>query len=239
MGNPADAKTTGSQATTATAATGPSTTAAPTAAPTTTSTATATAAALTTKPAPNPADELKGKTLETIINEWNDTLEKRMEDFHKQAHKVSEWDKKIRDNTSRLLNLQDQICVLQHSQSELERNLEILSQKQNEFETLLSGLENDKSYDIKDSERVKGYKNAESLNKQLNAMDKELKKLIDKLNPPPDEETPFNQILQILNIHDSSLRWIDQNAELLANKINEVEKIANRSKAEIVNRPKN
>jgi len=183
---------------------------------------------------------LKGKTVERIIADWTDTLERRVEDFQREAHKVSEWDKKIRDNTQKLLQLQDQISELQHSQSELERNIEILSQKQNEFDNLLTGLENDKSYDIKDSsERVKGYKTAESLNKQLNAMDKELKKLVDKLNPTPDTETPFNQILQILNIHDSSLRWIDQNASLLANKINEVEKQAKsqRSKAEFI-RPK-
>jgi len=117
----------------------------------------------------------------------------------------------------------------------LERHLELIATKQNELHELLNTLDNevDKlstgAQTPVDQERAMGYELADRMNSQLLAMNKSLKELIDKLNASantPEDDNPVGQMIQILNIHLNSLQWIDQNATILSEKINEVDKLS-------------
>jgi len=161
-------------------------------------------------------------------------LEKQVDDFRLQAHKVAEWDKMLFTNSEAIIRLHEQVEMIQSSQSDLERHLELIATKQNELHELLNTLESEVDklstsapQTPADQERQMGYELADRMNGQLLTMNKSLKELIDKLNASattPEDDNPVGQMIQILNIHLNSLQWIDQNATALSERINEVDK---------------
>jgi len=162
-------------------------------------------------------------------------LEKQVDEFRLQAHKVAEWDKKLFTNSEEIIRLNEKVEMIQTSQSDLERHLELIATKQNELHELLNTLEsevdklNTSSPTPADQDREMGYQLADRMNSQLLVMNKTLKELIDKLNASantPEDDNPVGQMIQILNIHLNSLQWVDQNSTILSEKINEVDKLS-------------
>jgi chromosome segregation ATPase len=179
---------------------------------------------------------LKNKPLDKIINGWTEHLEKQIDEFQQQAHKVAEWDKKLMANSEKILQLHEQVELIQASQGDLDRTLELVQTKQNELHQLLNNLETEvdklntaQPLSPADKEREMGYELADRVNRQLSGMNNSLKELIDKINASvetQDDKNPVGQVIQIMNIHLNSLQWIDQNVKNLEEKISEVDKLS-------------
>jgi len=186
----------------------------------------------------DPTAMLKSKTLEDIINDWSSQLEESVELFTKQALQVAEWDQKIIENNSKIINVFENVKKIQTAQKELDQTLELIYTQQQELSQVLDVLENEVEKLIQtqatsektppDVEREKGYQMAEDINKQLDQMETTLKDLVKKINMTQEQEAgnddPMYQIVQILNTHLTSLQWIDQTSLQVQQKILDLEK---------------
>ncbi|KAG0772179.1 hypothetical protein G6F62_013095 [Rhizopus arrhizus] len=83
-----------------------------------------------------------------------------------------------------------------------------------------------------DIQREKAYGLAESLNSQLDDVNRNLNIMVEEINrmgsskqASADEDDVVGQIVQILNSHLSSLQWIDTHSTELQAKIQEVSKM--------------
>ncbi|RZC28926.1 Nuclear pore complex protein NUP62 [Glycine soja] len=81
---------------------------------------------------PKLPSEITGKTVEEIIKEWNAELQERTGKFKKQANAIAEWDRRILNNRDVLLRLEIEVAKVVETQSNLERQLELIETHQQE-----------------------------------------------------------------------------------------------------------
>lgn len=175
---------------------------------------------------------LKGKTLEEMINEWSAQIDSDIFQFTQMAMLVGEWDKKVSSNSKKILDLKQKVDMVETAQSELNKNLELITAQQTQLSTVLTALETSVekwslTVDLgpQDAERERGYALADDIDVQLNQMSNKLKEMIDRLNAnqerenAKDGEHPAFQILHILDSHLNSLAWIDNTSTELATKL--------------------
>jgi nuclear pore complex protein Nup62 len=175
---------------------------------------------------------LKNKTLEEMINEWTSQIDADIYQFTQMAMLVGEWDKKVSSNSKKILELKQKVDMVEQAQSELNKNLELISSQQAQLSSVLSTLEASVekwslTVDLgpQDAERERGYVLADDIDVQLNQMSHKLKEMIDRLNASQERQSakdgdhPAFQILQILDSHLNSLAWIDNTSTELGTKL--------------------
>ncbi|KAG0937147.1 hypothetical protein G6F57_007822 [Rhizopus arrhizus] len=205
--------------------------------------------ALTTQPTvskpasvPTPST-LKNKTMEDILNLWTRELEKQTKDFHAQASQVAQWDQQLIENGNKIATLHENVKKVEVIQTEIDENLGYINTQQEELSSLLDQYEkqikdvfNDSNLQqpmqSADIQREKAYGLAESLNSQLDDVNRNLNIMVEEINrmgsskqASADEDDVVGQIVQILNSHLSSLQWIDTHSTELQAKIQEVSKM--------------
>jgi nuclear pore complex protein Nup62 len=124
------------------------------------------------------------------------------------------------------------------AQNELNSNLELIFGQQKDLESVLVQLEGEveklsltADFTPQDRERERGYQMAEQMNGQLDHMSNTLKDLVRRLNDAQSNgdnaSDPVSQIVQILNAHLNSLQWIEQNAAVVQQRIQDVQRTFN------------
>ncbi|KAG1060945.1 hypothetical protein G6F42_027820 [Rhizopus arrhizus] len=178
--------------------------------------------------------------MEDILNLWTKELEKQTKDFHKQANQVAQWDQQLIENGSKISTLHENVTKVEVTQREIDQNLSYINAQQEELNLILDNYEKqikdifDESnlqqpMQAADEQREKAYGLAESLNCQLDDVNKNLNVMVEEINKmgnakqatSNDDDDVVSQIVQILNSHLSSLQWIDTHSIQLQNKIQE------------------
>lgn len=192
--------------------------------------------------APKLPSEITGKTVEEIIKEWNVELQERTGKFRKQANAIAEWDRRILQNRDVLLKLEAEVAKVAETQSNLERQLELIETHQQEVDKSLQSVEEEAERIYKDelglllddeaaSTRDAMYEQAEFIEREMEQMTEQIKSVIQTLNANQagelevtDGMTPLDVVVRILNNQLSSLMWIDEKAEEFSVRIQKLAK---------------
>ncbi|KAJ0928602.1 putative nucleoporin, NSP1-like, nucleoporin NSP1/NUP62 [Helianthus annuus] len=195
------------------------------------SSGTTTSVSTTAVSAPKIPSEITGKTVEEIIKEWNVELQEQTSKFRKLANVIAEWDKRILNNRDVLLKLEAEVAKVVETQSNLERQLELIETHQQEADKSLRSVEEEAERIYKDehglllddeaaSTRDTMYEQAEFIEREMEQMTEQIKSVIQKLNAnqggeleTTDGMSPVDVVVRILNNQLSSLVWIDEKAE--------------------------
>uniref|UniRef100_A0A7N2LEN8 Nucleoporin NSP1-like C-terminal domain-containing protein n=1 Tax=Quercus lobata TaxID=97700 RepID=A0A7N2LEN8_QUELO len=190
--------------------------------------------------APKLPSEITGKTVEEIIKEWNAELQERTGKFRKQANAIAEWDRRILQNRDVLLRLEIEVAKVVETQSNLERQLELVETHQQEVDKALQSMEEEAERIYKDergmllddeaaSTRDAMYEQSEFIERELEQMTEQIKSIIQTLNAnqggeleAADGMTPLDVVVRILNNQLSSLMWIDEKAEEFSSRIQKI-----------------
>jgi nuclear pore complex protein Nup62 len=84
---------------------------------------------------------LRNKTIEQIINQWNEDLNEQLVLFHQQARDISAWDKTVTENGERIAQTYEELLQLESTQKEIAQSLEYVDSQQQELDRLLDTLE--------------------------------------------------------------------------------------------------
>ncbi|KAK7256497.1 hypothetical protein RIF29_29948 [Crotalaria pallida] len=187
--------------------------------------------------APKLPSEITGKTVEEIIKEWNAELQERTGKFRKQANAIAEWDRRILQNRDVLLKLEIEVAKVVETQSNLERQLELIETHQQEVDKALLSMEEEAERIYKDerglllddeaaSTRDAMYEQSELIERELEQMTEQIKSIIQSLNSNQGGEldaldgvSPLDAVVRILNNQLTSLMWIDEKAEEFSSRI--------------------
>ncbi|KAG9081059.1 FG-nucleoporin nsp1 [Ceratobasidium sp. 370] len=220
----------------ATAATPAATTTAaalPTATPATTGTAPPTQAI--------PPSALRGKSVEEIVNKWQEELETQTKEFKRTAQEVEVWDRALIENGVKIANLYAAVQAAEAVQQGIDGTLDNVEEQQKSVAAALDGYENEmkKIYGSEslgvdvgpaDGQREKNYALAASLADQLDSLARGLSTMIDSVNDlstgassAQSKDDPVAQISAILNAHLESLQWIDGAVREAEERVKEVE----------------
>ncbi|KAJ5804710.1 uncharacterized protein N7518_001013 [Penicillium psychrosexuale] len=197
----------------------------------------------TAGPAPPAQSRLKNKTMDEIITRWATDLGKYQKDFREQAEKVSEWDRLLVDNGTKVQKLYGSTVDADRATQEVERQLSAVEGQQDELSSWLDRYEREvdemvtkqvgpgESLQGPDQERETTYKLAEKLSERLDEMGKDLTSMIEEVNGASSTLTktnnadePISQIVRILNAHLSQLQLIDQGTSDLQSKVTAAQK---------------
>ncbi|XP_022035961.1 nuclear pore complex protein NUP62 [Helianthus annuus] len=206
------------------------------------SSGTTTSVSTTAVSAPKIPSEITGKTVEEIIKEWNVELQEQTSKFRKLANAIAEWDKRILNNRDVLLKLEAEVAKVVETQSNLERQLELIETHQQEADKSLRSVEEEAERIYKDehglllddeaaSTRDTMYEQAEFIEREMEQMTEQIKSVIQKLNAnqggeleTTDGMSPVDVVVRILNNQLSSLVWIDEKAEEFSSHIQNLAK---------------
>ena len=185
-------------------------------------------------PAPAAPSEVRGKTVEEIVNQWNRELEYRSRAFVTSAKALAECDRIVLQNRSTLFKLEEDIGSITTSQDSLNRQLEVLEMHQRQVNDALRAMEQEAERVFAEErsmcdagdpalERDSLYEMAEEVGAQLAHMSDDLREAVTLVNARVDEHhsnlsEPVAAIVSTLNNQMRALSWIEkQTAELKSN----------------------
>lgn len=177
--------------------------------------------------------EIKGRSVDEIITEWDRELEVRSRMFVKHAQSLAEWDKYILKNRHSLLSLEGELSRVVKGQEHLEKKLDILETHQNEIHNALLSMEGEADqlyreerplYDEDTLQRDALYERAETLSSALCKIGDDLKGAIADVNDCaanslPPEGTPMGSIIRILNNQLAALSQVDSRCAELSHEL--------------------
>lgn len=179
------------------------------------------------------------RQLEERLNKWLLEVREQEERFLKQAQHVNAWDRVLQRGHGQVHDLRTALDTVQSDQNRLEAELDFIRGQQSELEQLLAPLEaavneagssalTGASQHQGDRQRDNMYHLAQNLDGQLRQMSEDLVKVIEHVNTlngssekPSD---PVSLVAKILSAHMDTLKWVDQNALVLTQKVEEVSK---------------
>ncbi len=179
---------------------------------------------------------LDNKTLEKIIETWEEDLKEHRGEFTRQRTDLEKWDKKLSEVEDKTNGLVVKVNRIELAQDELAQNLDSIMSQQKELDQMLGALEKEVKvlYDRDreeanpaDEERHLGYFLAEKVDSQLGKMQTKLASLVERLNKQHDQGSDDNAmslVVETLNAHLNALQWIDGNAAALQSKISLTQK---------------
>lgn len=178
------------------------------------------------------AEQLKSKTLEQVVADWNGQLDELVKQFNQQALKVAEWDRYLRYNADRIVELHAEAQRAHAAQNELEEGVSLIEGQQRELAQLLDEVEGEAAKlvesapgaSLTDRDRERGYDMAVTVMAKLEELSTSLQDIVGRVNaaaPAADAQSPAEQIVQVLNAHMSTLQWADQTASSLQARVAE------------------
>jgi hypothetical protein len=84
---------------------------------------------------------LKGKTIEDILNKWQQDLDQCTKDFHRQAVEVQGWDRVLIENGHAISKLYKSVGKVDETQNQIEQTLEYIESQQQELGAVLDQYE--------------------------------------------------------------------------------------------------
>ena len=158
-------------------------------------------------------------------------MQERTGKFRKQANAIAEWHRRILQNRDVLLRLEIEVAKVVETQSNMERQLELIETHQQEVDKALQSKEEDEAASTRDAM----YEQSELIERELEQMTEQIKFMIQSLNSNQGGEldaldgmTPLDAVVRILNNQLTSLMWIDEKAEEFSSRI---QKLANQGSA--------
>ncbi|QHO22085.1 Nuclear pore complex protein [Arachis hypogaea] len=154
-----------------------------------------------------------------IIKEWNTELQERTGKFRKQANAIAERDRRILKNRDVLLRLEIEAAKVVETQSNMERQLELIETHQQE-KSLVTSSNFYLVIQIVFSTSEE-YEQSELIERELEQMTEQIKFIIQSLNSNQGGEldaldgmTPLDAVVRILNNQLTSLMWIDEKVSI-------------------------
>ncbi|KAJ2745200.1 FG-nucleoporin nsp1 [Coemansia sp. BCRC 34301] len=197
---------------------------------------------------------LRGKTLEEIAQMWTLELTAQTRAFHTQASTVSYWDRALVQQGKRITELYDATMAVEAEQAALDQSLGDMEGQQNALENLLNAYEGRVQNIVQattsrstgagkgvtmsaDEERDLMYSSAERLNMQLDELTRRLSTLVEDVNSIPNANAgdadgqrggggdPLENIFQILNLHLTSLHWVEEQTSQLQDRVKNAQRV--------------
>ncbi|OAD68112.1 hypothetical protein PHYBLDRAFT_160236 [Phycomyces blakesleeanus NRRL 1555(-)] len=184
--------------------------------------------------------------MEELLNMWTSELTKQTNEFHKKAAQVSEWDRQLIVNGSAINELYGSVNQVEVSLSEINNTMHLVDRHQDELSRVLDDYEKQLQNAMEsgfiqqsllpaDQTRENAYGVAESINSQLDDVNRNLNVMIDEINEmgvsskpesaDDDKEDGIGKVAKILNSQLSSLQWIDKASSELQTKLQEAHRI--------------
>lgn len=188
--------------------------------------------------------------LDELVNRWNAELDERTKEFAELAAEVKAWDGVLIANGDKIARLLGQVGEIEPAQSQIEHALDYIETQQQQLastldtyerqvDDLLGDAPGSSATSLRteaggaDAERERAYALAETLNRQLDDLGKNLGGLVSEVNSlshssglvesSDDDADPVAQIAAILGAHLGSLEWIAGATDRLAAQIDEID----------------
>lgn len=166
---------------------------------------------------------MKGRTVEEIVKEWSDELEKQTQAFGKHAAALAAWDRHVLANRRSLLGVEEQLRRVAAAQEAAERKLFMLECHQKEVHEALLTIEGEAErmvsserhmMDADAQERDRLYERAERISATLAALGSELTTTVEAVNSAQSTVTgggqsPVGSLVQVLNNQLQALSQIE------------------------------
>ena len=181
-------------------------------------------------------DELNNKTIKEILELFEKDMEEQIQQFQIKASKVKRRDRSIYDCLELLLHLGDQIQNIENAQKELIDSAKAIKQEQEKFlEKLSEEVKNRKKSEAdtgqknsnKTDQRSQLYQMAGVLGGEFKKMSEQLKSIKEKTDSMHSyankTDSKIEKIKKIANCHLNSMRWIDQQADAIEDRLNSLQ----------------
>lgn len=169
--------------------------------------------------------ELKGKTVKAILEQFEKQLDEQVRQFQTQARQVARWDREIFECIALMQHLEAQIITVEGAQKELNQTTKSLLEEQTEFINTLreekDKIQNPESVD----QRQRLYRLAFDLSNEFITMENTLKGIVEQADKTSNENyTEVDKIEQIANCHLDAMRWIEHMSTTLEEKLDNLSK---------------
>lgn len=165
-----------------------------------------------------------------VRDRWQEELEQELQEFTKQAEKVAEWDKHLRENHSAIDALADHVQRLITAQTELTEEVGKIESYQDSLDKQLEELEKEVSNaisqhggrapDNSDAQRDQMYQTMNRLEQQLESIRNTLARVGERLQTNTHQaDSSVDDILRILNEQHNSLYQLDLRSQQLEQSI--------------------
>ncbi|KAJ8477918.1 hypothetical protein OPV22_021645 [Ensete ventricosum] len=187
-----------------------------------------TANSVTTR-APKLPSEITEKTIE-IIKDWNTELQERTAKFQWQATAFAEWDMRILQNRNILIWLEAEVAKVVETQTNLEKQLELIETHQQEVDKALERMEQEAECICKDECALLLKDEAtsvrDSMYYQTEFIERETQGIAEQGGDLDmvDAASPLDIVVRILDNELRTLMWINEKANELSNHIQVVAK---------------
>ena len=167
-------------------------------------------------------DDLKGKTVGKVLEEFETNLEEQVKEFQKQARQIARWDREIFECIALMQHLEQQIKTVEGAQKELQQTAYSLLQDQEAFIEELKKEASENQLPESGDQRQRLYTLAHDLSNKFCQMEDSLKSIVNSDNDSNADSSTSDvgKIEQIANCHLDAMRWIEHQSNALEEKIN-------------------
>lgn len=153
------------------------------------------------------------RQLEDNVNSWLTELNQLEQDFRQQAQAINTWDSLLKNNSVKILTIDQKVEELKVENTKLDRALDFIVEQQMEIEKLLEPLERIKVDTSANGERETTYNLVETVQNELHSLSDDLQNFIVKLNDVRSDENtsdPIYQIERVLNAQMDALQYVER-----------------------------
>jgi chromosome segregation ATPase len=172
---------------------------------------------------------LRGKTVERIVNEWQQHIHRHNTAFAEAAKQMEDFDTKLAKLFNKVKECQNHIIRLEFSFKSLENNLSSMEATQNQVDTYLNDLEKEVETEIRrrhetwttaDVQREKNYKLAEKVDSEVISMMQRIDSITNKLNSfdesnPDDQADDFSRMVQVVDLQQRAMNDLKMKVQKL------------------------
>lgn len=169
--------------------------------------------------------ELKNKTVKDVLDSFEAQLEEQSHQFLQQARQISRWDRSIYECLALMQHLEQSIKTIEGAQKELSQAATSLLGKQESFIKDLTDKKDNQQH-VTSDQRQTLYKLAHELGEQFLEMEGQLKEIVEQTEGKAQTEasSDVDTIIQIVNCHLDSMRWLDHMNTNIDEKLDELQK---------------
>lgn len=167
--------------------------------------------------------ELQNKTVRASLELFEAQLEEQARKFQAQARQVARWDRAIYECIEQMQQFDQQIRTVENARKKLTQHVETLFRDQTEFLKSLPSVTSERAIDP--NQRQKLYYLAYDLGVQLIGMENQLREIAERTESvSPKSESDAAKIEKIANCHFDAMRWLDNQATILQDRLDSISK---------------